>query len=105
MWPIILYLQQKRLSVSYIPACKVLYSADEHAVRDHFAEEVSVLGAVVHIGPVAVLEDDGLPADVVKDGMDLVHILQKKLSADQAVVLDAEPRHSVHQEVGPLVVV
>lgn len=89
----------------FIPAGKVLYWADKQAVREYFAQKVAVLDSVVHISPVAVLEDDGLTSDFVKDGMQTVHILQKQLSADEAVVVDAKAGHSVHQEVGPLVMV
>lgn len=90
---------------SFVPAGKVLYRADENAVRDHFGQTVAVLGAVVHVGPVAVLEDDGLPGDAVQAALQQLHVLQEPSSADQAIVGDAEPGHSVHQEVGPLIVV
>lgn len=76
------YTSTKRLCGSFIPAGKVLYWADKQAVREYFAQKVAVLDSVVHISPVAVLEDDGLTADFVKDAMQTVHILQKQLSAD-----------------------
>lgn len=82
-----------------------MYRANEQTVREYFAHKVAVLGAVVHISPVAVLVDDSLSADVVQEGLQSVYILQKELSADQAVVVDAKAGHPVHQEVGPLVVV
>lgn len=90
---------------SFIPAAKDLCCADENTVREYFAKKVPVLGAVANISPVAVLKDDGLPGDVVQAGIHQLHIQQKQLSANQAVAVEAKPRDSQHQEVGPLVLV
>lgn len=87
-----------------IPAAEVLCRAEENAVGDYFGQKVAVLGGIAHILPVAVLKDDGLASDIVQAGIQQEHVLQKDISANQAVV-EAETGHSKHQEVGPLMLV
>lgn len=79
--------------------------ADENIVGEYLAKKVAILGAIANISPVAVLKDDGLPGDIVQAGVHQEHVLQKQLSANQAVAVEAKPRHSEHQEVVPLIAV
>lgn len=88
-----------------VPAAKVLYRTEENIVGDYSSKRVAVLGAIGHVSPVAVLEDDGLPGDVVQAGIQQEHVLKKQLSADEAVASVVKTGHSKHQEVGPLVLV
>lgn len=82
-----------------------MYHTNKNAVRDNLAQKVTVLGLIVYISPVAVLKDNSLYADIVQAGVQAVNVLQKQLSADETLVVNAKSGHSVHQEVGPLVVV